>query len=70
MGAAVKRNTTVRMENEVNVVLKGVKCLEYRPDRTGKGEVLVGAIEQAEVTFHMMTTESKLIPLLVAVLAL
>lgn len=59
MGATVKRNTAVRPENEVNVVLKGVKCLEYKLDGTGKGEVLVGAIEEAEVTFHMMTTESK-----------
>ena len=67
MGATVKRNTTVRTENEVNVVLKGVKCLEYKMDGTGKGEVLVGAIEQTEVTFHMMTTESKLVPLLVSI---
>lgn len=49
----------MRTENEVNVVLKGVKCLEYKLDGTGKGGVLVGAIEEAEVTFHMMTTESK-----------
>jgi hypothetical protein len=62
VGATVKRNTIVRTENEVNVVLKSVKCLEYKMDGTGKGEVLVGAIEQAEVTFHMMTAESKLVP--------
>lgn len=66
----MKRNTTVRTENEINVVLKGVKCVEYKTDGTGKGEVLVGAIEQAEVTFHMMTTGSKLISLWISILGL
>ena len=54
----------MRTENEVDVVLKGVKCLEYKMDPTDEGEVLVGSIEQTEVTCHMTTAESELAPLL------
>ena len=61
---SVRRNTTVRTENEVDVVLKGVICSEYKMDPTGEGEVLVGSIEQTEVICHMMTAESELALLL------
>ena len=48
----------MRTEDDVNVVVKEVRCLEYKKNEDEDGEILAGSLEQVDVTFQMTTAES------------
>jgi hypothetical protein len=52
----VRRNTTVKTEATINVVIQGVECFGFVEDEQASH------IDKVDVTFHMTTVESELQP--------